>query len=134
MAGSIQSIIQPSSPRFISKMELDAFQFLQKSEFKNKNILASFTNSNKLPAWAPVFVLTGHGPESVNQKDILPRVTLFFNGSLTKVEKVAFLKEFGVNIIYFGPEDKKFLTSKSDFELLTEIFSNDDVEIYSVIK
>ena len=134
LVGSIQSVIQPSSPRFISKTQQDAFQFLQKPEYKNKNILASFANSNKLPAWVPVFVLTGHGPESVDQKEILPQVTLFFNGSLTKAEKFAFLKEFGVNIIYFGPENRKLLTSKSELEYLEEIYSNDDVEIYSVIQ
>jgi hypothetical protein len=134
LVGSIQSVIQPNSPRFVSKTEQDAFRFLQNPEFNNKNILASFTNSNKLPAWVPVFVLTGHGPESVDQNEILPRVTLFLNGSLTNAEKFALLKEFGVNIIYFGPEDRKLFTSKSDLEYLEEIYSNEDVGIYSVKK
>ena len=134
LAGSIQSVAQLAAPRYISSREKDALQFLQSPRFKNQKILASFSTSNKLPAWAPVFVLTGHGPESVNQADILPRITHFFQSSLSLQEQIVFLEEFGINLIFFGPDEKKLGSWRPENQYFDEVYTNGEVSIYSYQK
>ncbi|MCJ7512834.1 MAG: hypothetical protein MUO23_07680, partial [Anaerolineales bacterium] len=58
---------------------------------------AGFEASNALPAWANVFVVAGHGPESTNLHVTLPRLNAFLGGQLTSGERAAFVSEYGVD-------------------------------------
>jgi hypothetical protein len=133
LVGASQSVLKPSSPRYLSLNEMKAIEFLQAPEYKNVHLLASFPESNILPAWTPVFVLTGHGPESVHQNEIYPQILNFFQGKLSIEEEISFLRKYQVEEIFFGPEEKKLGNWDPAIKSYLEpIFANDDYAIYRV--
>lgn len=130
--GAFQSVLG-SSFNSVSKSEIQAMEFLQAPKFKNKHLLASFDQSNQIPARAPVFVLIGHGPESMNLAELSPEVARFFEGKLSPEEEESFLKDNRIDLIYYGDKERKMGTwSGKDKNYLSRIFTNDDVTIYSV--
>jgi hypothetical protein len=133
LLGAMQSVFSPISPRFISNKELEAIQILQSPNFKDAHVLASFDESNRLAAWAPIFLLTGLGPESTNLVTITPKVQRFFQNRMPEREEVEFLDEFGIDLIFYGPEERKLGTWNGGSRVyLTRIFQNSDFEIFSV--
>jgi hypothetical protein len=133
LLGSMQSVFTPESPRFISSKELEAIQVIQSPEFIDNHVLASFDESNRLAAWAPVFLLTGLGPESTNLKDISPQIDRFFQNRMTKVEEAAFLDKYGIDCVIYGPEEQKLgLWEGETRPFLTRIFANGVYEIFKV--
>ena len=133
LLGSMQSVFTPESPRFISSKELEAIQVIQSPEFIDNHVLASFDESNRLAAWAPVFLLTGLGPESTNLKDISPQIDRFFQNRMTKVEEAAFLDKYGIDYVIYGPEEQKLgLWEGETRPFLTRIFANGVYEIFKV--
>ena len=66
VAGGLQAAWQPAEPVFRPAAEVQAFLFLAAEAEVNDVVLTSYTTGNALPAWAPVQVVIGHGPESVD--------------------------------------------------------------------
>ncbi len=133
LIGAIQSVVTPMPPRFISNKELEAIRILQSPEFNDAHVLASFDESNRLAAWVPVFLLTGLGPESTNLSVISPKIDRFFQNRMSDSEEIEFLDEFGIDLVFYGPEERKLGTwDGSSRANLIQILNNADYEIYSV--
>ena len=69
--------------------------------------MASFETSNALPAWAPLRVVIGHGPESVGLADIQPRVQAFYTSAASDEERKQILKEQNVRYVFWGPLERQ---------------------------
>ncbi|HEX7555133.1 MAG TPA: hypothetical protein VF338_00810, partial [Leptolinea sp.] len=69
-------------------------------------ILSSYDTGNALPAWAPVYVLAGHGPESANLKTILPEVEAFFSGEKDLAWQKSFILRNDIQYIVVGPRER----------------------------
>ena len=70
---------------------------------------------NALPAWAPVRVLAGHGPESANLKEVRPEIEAFFSGSKDLVWQKDLLSRNNVEIIISGPMERTLGNWESNF-------------------
>ncbi|GAP21147.1 hypothetical protein [Leptolinea tardivitalis] len=70
-------------------------------------VLCSYETANTLPAWDPVFVLAGHGPESANLSTVLPEVKDFFSGQKDIEWQKNFIKQYSINFIISGPLEQK---------------------------
>jgi hypothetical protein len=79
IANGILSAMHPFEPIFVTKDKADAF--LQMSQIVNhgSKILANFQTGNEFPVWAPVFMVMGHGPESIHLNSVREDVNTFFN-------------------------------------------------------
>ena len=106
LAGGFFAARSPSIPVFRPADEVAAMQALTEVAEPRDVVLASFESGNVLPAWAPVRVLVGSGPESIGLEDLLPRIQSFFQTSTTDAQRLAFLEEFNVRYLFWGPSER----------------------------
>jgi hypothetical protein len=97
---------QPAMPVFRLKNEILAFEFLKQSASPGDVVLASFDTSNALPAWAPLRVVIGHGPESVGLADLRPQVEAFYSSASSDEDRIQFLEHQGVRYVIWGPLER----------------------------
>jgi len=97
---------QPAEPFFRPAEEVAAFQCLADQERREAVVLSSYETGNALPAWAPVFVVVGHGPESAKIAELLPRISAFYGSGTSAQTKLALLEELGVNYVFWGPHER----------------------------
>lgn len=93
-------------PVFRTAYEVAAFRFLAHQAKVGQVVLAAYETGNALPAWAPVRVVIGHGPESVDLSELRPKVTRFFSASTPEKERLKFISELGIDYVYWGPAER----------------------------
>ena len=106
LVGGILFSIKPVPPLFRPHDEIVAFNYLAKNSDGEAVVLSSFETGNPLPAWAPVFVVIGHGPESVNLSKLQPRVNSFFQTDTSMNQRIELLEEFNVAYVFWGPNER----------------------------
>jgi hypothetical protein len=104
--GGLQAVNHPGLPIFRPTDEVDAFQFLASYSEAHDIVLASFETGNALPAWAPVKVVIGHGPESIALEELRPQVKAFFDTSSTDNDRRSLVDRLDVKFVFWGPSEK----------------------------
>lgn len=106
LLGSIQAAQNVVPPIFRSGAETQAFLELRSMAQPGDVVLASYDTSNALPAWAPLRVVAGHGPESVNLEDLLPKIKSVYQGKISEDSRLEFLQKYDVGYIFWGPNER----------------------------
>ncbi|MEA3350622.1 MAG: hypothetical protein U9Q82_08390, partial [Chloroflexota bacterium] len=106
LIGGAQVAAHPSIPVFRPAAQVEAFQFLDAKIGSQAVVLSSYETGNALPAWAPAFVVIGHGPESVGLDELAPRVEGFYQADTPDDERLALLHEFDVDYVFWGPAER----------------------------
>jgi len=107
LIGGFQRAVKPAQPVFLPKDQVMLFETLQDRALAGSKVITLFDTGNALPAWAPVFVLIGHGPESIHPTEIVPRVEKVFQSSTPDKTRTEFFDRFNVRFIFWGPEERK---------------------------
>ncbi len=107
LAGGMLAAWSPSQPVFRPTAQVEVFNYLAANAPREAVILAAFDTSNALPAWAPVRVLAGHGPESIHKSEIEPQIASFYDARTDDSQRRALLERFGVAYVYWGPAERK---------------------------
>jgi len=107
LLGGANAVRTPEVPIFRPRAEVAAFRFLDEYAASDAVVLTSYETGNALPAWAPVFVVIGHGPESVGLAELAPRVARFYQGDSSDDERLGLLAEFDVDYVFWGPEERR---------------------------
>lgn len=131
-AGTFSQLISLNPPIYQPNTMIDIFSKIDTIENEESVVLAPYEVSNVLPAYLPLKVVTGHGPESKNLKEIQPFVNEFYQNS-----QVANFKEFfdlfDVRYIIYPrismKESEPIWTKNVDL-----IYQNDDYELFRVNK
>lgn len=97
--GSIQTIQYVDAPIYSPKSIIEVGNYLQNKVRIGDVVIAPFDESNLLPAYAPVKVITGHGPESKNLDEITEKLDLFYQGDLSQLQTHNFFKPFNIKYI-----------------------------------
>jgi len=100
-----------SEPVYRTSAEISLFKEIELSAKQGDTVLAAYDTANALPAWAPVFVLAGHGPESANLKSILPDIEKFYSGVEDKQWQERFLSNNSVDYIVIEPHERLFTSN-----------------------
>jgi hypothetical protein len=106
LAGGLQAVRQPGAPLFRPKDEVRVFEFLQSQEHVGQVVLAAYATSNALPAWAPVRVVIGHGPESANLAKLEPQVAAFYAKGTPDAQRLELIHQFNVGYVFWGPAEQ----------------------------
>jgi hypothetical protein len=106
LAGGFLAGLKPGMPIFRPSGEIAAYRALSALAAPDEVVLTSFEVGNNLPAWTPQRVVIGHGPESIGLAQLRPRVAAFFQVDTQDSERIAFLGEFGVDYIFWGPLER----------------------------
>ncbi|MFM8322083.1 MAG: hypothetical protein ACKOC5_14320 [Chloroflexota bacterium] len=105
LLGGLGAAARPALPLFRPAAEVAAFEYLQAGAPVDSLVLAAHLTSNALPAWAPVRVLVGHGPESAHLAELLPQVQRVY-GAGPDGWRRDFLRSRGVGYVFYGPEER----------------------------
>jgi len=133
ISGAMLASWHPSIPLFRQMSEIEAFEYLKQSASPGDVVLASFDTSNALPAWAPLRVVTGHGPESVGLVELRPIVDAFYSFATHDAERKQFLKEQQVRFVFFGPLERKLGAWDPGKALyLEKVYEAGGIQIYEV--
>ncbi len=133
LSGGIGTAQTIDSPVFYQADEIAAYQFIAETAEMDSVVLSGYDVGNALPAWAPVFVLIGHRPESAGIKEIEPRVKAFFQEGTTDINREALLKEFGVDYVFWGPEEREYgQWNPRSAGYLQEVFEEGTYTVFTV--
>jgi len=133
LVGGAMVALRPAEPVFRPSDEVAAFQYVAEQTSRDVVVLSSYETGNALPAWAPVFVVVGHGPESVGLAELLPRVEAFYRIDTPGNERIELLSELGVDYVFWGPKERVlggWDPKAADF--LTLFYQSGDYWIFAV--
>jgi hypothetical protein len=131
--GSLTAVLNPSMPLYRPTDEVAAFSYLDENVEDNSIVLCSYETGNALPAWAPLFVVIGHGPESAGLQHLLPRVSEFYSQDTPDTNRKALLKEQNVNYVFWGYAERELGDwYPGKVEYLDLIYSKNEYEIFQV--
>jgi hypothetical protein len=135
LVGGIMAASNQTRPVFRSGNEVAAFEFLAKNvDGGDVVVLCAYDTGNALPAWAPVFVIIGHGPESAGLAKITPRLIEFYQDDTKDTDRLALLDEFGVDFVFWGPVERDYGGWKpSSAVFLALVYKRGAYEIYQVL-
>ena len=102
--GAGTAAVTPGEPLFRKSEEALAFEWLA-GQARSDVVLASFETGNALPAWAPVRVVIGHGPESIGLEELQQSVRRFYQGGTAGADREALLQRYAVRFIFEGPRE-----------------------------
>ncbi|HUF38398.1 MAG TPA: hypothetical protein VMN57_07740, partial [Anaerolineales bacterium] len=126
LAGAGQVAWYPAEPAFRPSVEAAAVEILAAHAPIDSIVLAPVGTGNALPAFAPLRVVIGHGPETIGFDRLRPEVDAFFENRLSNASARALLVEQGVDYIFWQePEQPVY----PDLDLQYE---GDGFRIYTV--
>lgn len=133
LAGGLWTAARPAPPAFLPAAEVEALEWFEANAEPGSVVLASYSASNALPAWAPVRVVAGHGPESASLDELLPQVEAFYGGESSDRQRIDFLRSQRVDYVFYGPEER----SLGDWdpvgsEFLQHVAGFDSYDLYRV--
>lgn len=131
--GSFQAIQKVDSPIYSPKSMIDVGNYLRSFAKIGDVILAPFDESNLLPVYAPIKVITGHGPESKNLKEITEELDRFYLGNLTQNETQNFMQSFDIKFIVV-PRELDIVEIMSQFQShqISTDYENSDYQVLRV--
>lgn len=106
LAGGTAAALHPALPLFRPANEVKAFQFFAEEGRSNSSVLSSYQSGNALPAWAPVFVVAGHGSESLDSRITRQKIKEFFHADSLPGYRHNLFDEYDVDYLFWGPEER----------------------------
>lgn len=132
--GAFWAVSTPMEPLFQPKAKIAAYTYLSGEVPAFSNILSAYKTGNSLPAWSPMRVVIGHGPESVNLGELKPQVETFFSTPDGESGKIKFLKDHAVQYVFWGPDEKALGGwSPENSSFFESVYSNEGYEIYKIV-
>jgi hypothetical protein len=135
LAGGFQTASKPQQPAFRPAEEVAVFEYLGRGGFPGSTVLASYETGNALPAWAPVRVVIGHGPESAGLEELQPLVRVFFATSTQDSQREELLLETGAKYVFWGPTERALGSwDPSTARFLQEVYRQGAYRLFEVIE
>lgn len=132
LLGASRQARSPSEPVFLPAEKVAVFHWLDQEVEANEAVLAGVRTGNQLPAWAPVRVPIGHGPESVPFEATREQVTEFY-ATASAVERRRITAELGVEYVLVGPAERDLAGGSFDAgDRLVEVYISGPYRIYRV--
>lgn len=131
LAGGVLAASSPGLPLFRPSAEVAASEYLAAVAAPGDVVLSPYSIGNALPAWAPVRVVVGHGPETIGLESLLPRVHAFFQEAAPALN-AELLAEQAVDFIFAGPSERPFVVTAPAAQSLELIFDRAGYAIFLV--
>jgi len=106
LASGVDLALNPRAPAFRPQEEIETFGRVGQLAGPSAIVLASFETSNPLPAWAPVRVVAGHGPETAGLAELQPRIDNFYQNSGSDEERLKLIVDQQINYVIHGPGER----------------------------
>jgi len=135
MAGSFFAALRPGPPLFRPVDEINAFEFISSEGEVGDVILASYKTGNALPAWSPLVVLIGHGPESTGLSELQPKVERFYADEISDLERLSMIRAYDISYVFRGPYEAALGDwNPAQADYLQPIYQSGGYEVYRVVQ
>jgi hypothetical protein len=125
--------LHPAEPVFVPAEEISAFSALSHLAEPSAVVLSAYETGNALPAWAPVRVVIGHGPETAHLPASMNRVENFYEPSTTDEFRMDLLRNNDVDFVLRGPAELLLgRWDPADAEFLELVYESDQYQVYRV--
>jgi len=125
--------LSPSEPAFRPAAEVAAFDWLAAHAPRGSVVLTSFPTGNALPAWAPLRVVIGHGPETAGLELLRPEIEAFFDPAHPDTARRIFLEAHQVTFVFFGPHERALgAWDPGQAEFLQQVYAASDYAVYAL--
>jgi hypothetical protein len=132
-AGGLRAAFFTQEPLFRSSVEVDALNFLNSHTQPGEIVISAYGSGNAIPAWAPVRVVVGHGPESVKLSTFIPIVNRFYDVKTSSLARFGIITNLNIKYIYWGPKERDLGDwSPENTDGLLEIYNNGEYLIFEV--
>jgi hypothetical protein len=127
------SAAAPSEPVFLPAAQVQAYEQFNQLAQPGQVVLGAYPTGNALPAYAPVRVVIGHGPESAGLSELLPQVEAFYQPGTNMQDRFDWICSQGVNYVFWGPHERR-LGDWQPVEMpgFRKIYENADVQVFQV--
>ncbi len=133
LVGGTGVAMLPGEPVFRPGSEVAAFGWCRDHVPPRSVVLTSYETGNALPAWAPVRVVVGHGPESAGLQALLPEVSAFYSAGEPDAARIEFLAAHTVSYVLIGPGERALGSwDPSEAPFLTLVYQESGYELYRV--
>lgn len=134
IGGGTATTLGGAEPVFHSREERAALAWLQVNAPEDSIGLTTEESGNLLPAYAPMRVYLGHGPETLFAVDKGEEVRRLFAGEMSLTEQQALLAESQASYVWVGPRERELGADNLDVAALglTVAFQDGDYVIYAV--
>jgi len=133
LAGSFRTAHEARDPAFIPSASAEAYEALALLAAPGDAVMTSFETGNVLPAWAPVRVPIGHGPESVGLVEARSDVETFYSAGTSDEMRKSLIAEYQIRFVIHGPSERDLgAWDPSSAPYLTSVFESSDIHIYRV--
>jgi hypothetical protein len=95
-----------NSSQFHSTDELAALDWLNANAAPDSIVMSTHTSGAMLPAFAPVRVYVGHGPETVNSSEKTAIADEFFGGGMGDANRQKLLRDNRIAYVWVGPQEE----------------------------
>jgi hypothetical protein len=104
--GGILSTVRQEPPIFRPAGEVASFAFLEITAREGEIVLSSYNTGNALPAWTPLHVVVGHGPESIGLEKLMEGVSAFYSDTTSDLFREHFLEDLNIRYVFWGPAER----------------------------
>ena len=134
IVGAMMSAAAADGRFYLAADEWSALGWLR--EFGDpKVVLCSPETGMFVPAWGGQPVVYGHPFETVDAKERLGEVSVFFGGTMTKDEQTAFLHDRRVGYVLVGPREHALGTWQPDVgTMFKAVFESPGVIVYEYVQ
>jgi hypothetical protein len=134
LSGGLMAAGRPGQPVFYPSNEVTLFETLGSRARPGEVVLTSFKTGNILPAWAPLRVVIGHGPESANLASLQPQVEAFYQAQTSDGERLELLQTYHVRYVFWGPDERSLgAWNPQDAAYLSLVSQSGEYAVYEVL-
>lgn len=131
LVGVSARALKPAEPAFLPMKQVNAYLSLADQAAPGALVLSDFTTGNSLPAWAPVRVVLGHGPESVNLDYWQEEADTWLGENNVLDPCLNWFEQIGMDFLFWGPDER----NRWDYDpagkfCLREMYNSGDYQIY----
>ena len=134
LAGSVLAVSLPQKPLYRPRYEVDMYKNLADLAEFDSVVLASYEIGNNLPAWVPVRVVLGHGPETAYGEKTKYDVNEFYEEDTKDLIRDQILDKYQVDFVIgdaFNIEQSGW--DPGTYQKLDLLFANDEYAIYQTV-
>ncbi len=113
ISGGALTALRPRWPIYHPADEVAALDWLRVRAAPGEVVLSAYESGNVLPAYAPVRVYVGHGPETVRADAKRAQAEAFFAGALPADQQAALLRDSGAAYVWLGPPEQAVCSGAS---------------------
>ena len=112
--------------------EMKAYQYIDSHYSYDDVLLSGFFSGNKIPGQASIRSMYGHWDQTPFVDEVKVAVETFYDGKTQDADRLITLKDYGVDLVIFSPEEKELGDFNPDnASYLINMYTNQTIQIYA---